>query len=144
MIRSGFCTVPFAGELPSLGPDIDIEKISSKRFVLSHQDDFAVLTFLGMAADNAVCFVVTSNGKAFAKLVTNLGSSVYTIAQVLTTPTLRTWLKNNTDLRAIRRNSDNAIVGIHPPNVIAGQYPIQLGLANDTDPDETYAIVSLI
>jgi hypothetical protein len=83
------------------------------------------LYFLG-TGDPAILVGLSHLGAA-VKLAKNLNTTVRD--QILAT-----------GIRAIRRVSDNAIVGIAPPVVFAGDDPLTVGLDGEFDPGEEYFV----
>lgn len=141
-MKSGFIKVPIVDGKPDLG-SFEVTKIGSLQFIMEYESDFVVLTYLGMDDVLGVYWCIASDGRAAQYAQVALGENALTVQQTLDSPSMLTWLKGNTSISALQRVSDSAIVGIHPPSVLAGQRPFVLGLASDLDPDEEYVIVNL-
>jgi len=133
-------------QVPDLGDSNITERVQrsddGQHFYLSQGEDFLAFQRLGAIASRIVYFAVTNNPQRALDLVDRLGANAYSIGQALSNSTFRNWLRNNTSLQAIRRTSDNTIVGILPSVVLCGQNPISIGVP-DQDPDETYEVVTI-
>lgn len=143
MIRSGIVTVTIVDGVPVLG-NLVADELETNRFGLVYEDDFATLTYLGDMGPKSVFWCVCGNGKTANLAITHLGTDAVTIQTALSDPTLKNWLIANTNIKAIKRVSDGAVVGLHPVNVLAGYSPLAIGLGDNYDPEEEYEVGDLV
>lgn len=130
---------------PNGAPDVTLpesvhaQRLATGRVLLVHQPSgrHAVFSRVGGAGDLfaglPVWFTATTGGGAKAFLEGLEGvQQVATVAEARAHATFWPWLLS-LNLRAVRRVSDDQVVGIVPPTCIMGQNPIALAVGPDYD-----------
>lgn len=116
-------------------PSHEITKLDANHFVVRWDDHDLALYKLGRLG--GLLYFLGVGDKAILAGLAHLGAKVK-LARTLSS-TVRDQILA-TGIKPIRRVSDNAIVGIHPPVTFAGDVPISVGLDGELEEGEEYTV----